>query len=51
MIRPGTLPIAFLIGIIFWLLFLRDPPAEVCSSYRVGPQISHHGAAAYEQCR
>jgi len=47
MIRPGfTIPIAFLIGITIWLIFLRDPPpaAESC-----GPRISHHGV--FERCQ
>ena len=30
MIRPGLLPIAFLIAITLWLLFLRDPPPDIC---------------------
>lgn len=52
MIRPGfILPIAFLIGITIWLVFLRDPPAEACSPYRAGPQVSQHGTAPTERCR
>jgi hypothetical protein len=34
------IPIAFLIGIAFWLIFLRDPPPmpEVCVR---GPRTAH----------
>ncbi|HUI62910.1 MAG TPA: hypothetical protein VLX90_21960 [Steroidobacteraceae bacterium] len=46
MIRPGfTIPIAFLIGITIWLIFLRDPPP---TAERSGP---HHGVAPFELCR
>jgi len=53
MIRPGfTIPIAFLVAITIWLIFLRDPPpvAEACA-YVVGPRISHHDVTPFEQCR
>lgn len=51
MIRPGfTLPIAFLIGITIWLIFLRDPPATTdnCTG---GPRFSHQSVASFGQCR
>lgn len=49
MIRPGLLPIAFLIAITLWLLFLRDPPPDICVA---GIGTYHHrGTAPFAECR
>ena len=47
MIRPGyAIPIAFLIGITIWLIFLRDPPP--LADCPQGPR--HHVVAQPAAC-
>ena len=51
MIRPGLLPIAFLIAITLWLVFLRDPPPDICVA-GIGTYLPHHhGTALSAECR